>query len=93
METTRFKVKRVRWRKDGRKSSPIIDALDVKHRKYSRDVRMKIAELASKVSYNDSRLEFETATSVHIPKRTIHCFVQEIVQPLFEANKTAAADR
>jgi len=87
--TLRFKVKRVRRRKNGRTSSPILDALDVRRRKYTRDVRMKLAEFASKMSYNDSSLEFETATGVHVPKRTIHCFVQEVAPSLLEANKTA----
>ncbi|MBS7614899.1 hypothetical protein KEJ18_04125 [Candidatus Bathyarchaeota archaeon] len=76
-------------RTDDKTSSPILDALDVKRRKYARDVRMKLAEFASKMSYNDSSLEFETATGVHVPKRTIHSFVQEIAPPLLEANKTA----
>ena len=84
----RFKVKRVIRRIDGRTSSPILDALDVRCQKYSRDVRMKLAEFASKMSYNDSRLEFETATGVHVPKRTIHSFVKEIAPKLLEANKT-----
>ena len=50
---------------------------------------MKLAEFASKMSYNDSSLEFETATGVQVPKRTIHSFVQEIAPPLLDANKTA----
>gem|GEM_PF-2502377 len=84
----RFKVKRVIRRTDKSISSPILEALDVKHRKYSRDVRMKLAEFASKMSYKDSSLEFEAVTGVHVPKRTIHSFVQEIAPPLLEANKT-----
>jgi len=87
--TVRFKVKRVIRRSDDSISSLILEALDVKNRKYSRDVRMKLAEFASKMSYNDSSLEFETATGVHVPKRTIHSFVQEISPPLLEVNKTA----
>jgi len=45
------------------------------------------------MSYNDSSLEFETATGVHVPKRIIHSFVQEIAPPLLEANKTANEPR
>ena len=66
-----FKVKRVIRRKDGRAFSPILDALDVSRRKYARGVRMELTEFASKMSYSDASLEFETATSVHVPKRTI----------------------
>ena len=47
----RFKVKRVMRRTDNRIESPILAALDVKRRKYSRDVRMKLVEFASKMSY------------------------------------------
>jgi len=72
---------------DNRVSSPILEALDVKRRKYSRDVRMKMAEFASKMTYKDARLEFETATGVHIPKRTIHSFVQEIAPLLPPSGK------
>ena len=46
-------------------SAPILEALDVKRRKYSRDVRMKLAEFASKMTYQDASLEFETATGVY----------------------------
>jgi hypothetical protein len=84
----RFTVKRVIRQTDGRTASPILDVLDVNRRKYSRDVRMKLAEFASKMSYNDSSLEFETATGIHVPKRTIHSFVQEVAPALLEANKT-----
>ncbi|MBS7614292.1 hypothetical protein KEJ18_00930 [Candidatus Bathyarchaeota archaeon] len=86
--TVRFKVKRVISRTDSSVSTPILEALDVKRRKYSRDVRMKLAEFASKMTYQDASLEFETATGVHVPKRTILSFVQEIAPPLLEANKT-----
>jgi len=39
---------------------------------------MKLAELASVMSYRDASREFETATGVHVPTRTIHSFVKEI---------------
>lgn len=84
----RFRVKKVIRREDGRVFSPILEALDVKRRKYSRDVRMKLAEFASVMSYRDASREFETATGVHVPKRTIHSFVKEISPKLLEANKT-----
>jgi len=86
--TVRFKVKRVISRADNTVRSPILEALDMKRRKYSRDVRMKLAEFASKMTYQDASLEFETATDVNVPKRTILSFVQKIAPPLLEANKT-----
>jgi hypothetical protein len=85
----RFRVKKVIRREDGRVFSPILEALDVKRRKYSRDVRMKLAEFASVMSYGDASREFETVTGVHVPKRTIHSFVREIAPRLLEANRTA----
>ena len=87
--TISLKVKRVISRIDNSVSAPILEALDVKRRRYSRDVRMKLAEFASKMTYGDAGLEFETATGIHVPKRTILSFVQEIAPPLLEANKAA----
>ena len=86
--TIRFKVKRVISRIDNSVSAPILEALDVKRRKYSKDVRIKLAEFASKMTYRDASLEYETATGVYIPKRTILSFVQEIAPPLLEADET-----
>lgn len=86
--TIRFRVKRVISRADNKVSAPILEALDVKRRKYSRDVRLKLAEFASKMSYHDASLEFETATGVQVPKRTILSFIQEIAPPLLAANRT-----
>jgi len=40
------------------------------------------------MSYGDASREFETATGVHVPKRTIHSFVREISPGLLEANRT-----
>jgi len=87
--TIKFKVKRVKGRGDGGTFSPILDSLDVNRRKYTRDVRMKLAEFASVMSYRDASREFETATGVNVPKRTIHSFVKEIAPRLLEANKTS----
>ena len=54
----RFRVDRVVRRTDGRVHSPILEALDVNPRKYSRDVRRKYVEFASKMSYGDASIEF-----------------------------------
>mgnify|MGYP001590656765 CR=1 FL=1 len=85
--TINFRVQKVKSRTDNTISSPILESLDLKRRKYSKDLRMKLAEYASKMSYQDASLEFETATGIRIPKRTIHRFVHEIAQPLLKANK------
>ena len=85
----RFTAKKIIRRSDGQTSTPILEALDVKRRRYSRGVRMRLAEFASKMSYGDACLEFETATGVHVPKRTVHSFVGEIAPRLLEAGKMA----
>ena len=51
---------------------------------------MRLAEFASTMSYRDARREYETATGIRVPKRTIHSFVQEIAPELLEAVKTSA---
>lgn len=84
----RFKVKRVIRRIDNAVRSPILEAWDVKRKRYSREVRMKCVDFASKMSYQDASEEFEEATGVHVPKRTIHSFVQQIAPSLREAHKT-----
>ncbi len=38
------------------------------------------------MSYQDASLEFETATGIRVPKRTIHRFVHEIAPRLLKAN-------
>jgi len=53
----RFKAKIIR-RSDGKTSSPILEALDIKHRRYSRGVRMRRVEFSSKMSYGDAGTEF-----------------------------------
>lgn len=85
--TINFKVQKVKNRTDKTIASPILECLGVKRCKYSKDLRMKLAEYASKMSYRDASLTFETATGIHVPKRTIHRFVHEIAPPLLQANK------
>ena len=41
-----FKAKKIIRRSDGKTSTPILEALDVKRRRYSRGVRMKLAEFS-----------------------------------------------
>ena len=84
--TISFRVQKVRSLVDNTVSSPILECLGVKRRKYSKDLRIALAEYASKMSYQDASLEFETATGIHVPKRTIHSFVQEIAPKLLRVN-------
>jgi hypothetical protein len=76
----------VKMKRGGRVSSPIIYALNIEKRKYSRDVRILLADKASRLSYQDAQIDFMNHTGVRVPKRTIHSFVQEIGRQLCEAN-------
>lgn len=76
----------VKMKRGGRVFSPIIYALNIEKRKYSQEVRMLLADKASRLSYQDAMIDFQNHTGVKIPKRTIHSFVQEIGRQLGEAN-------
>jgi len=82
-----FKVHRIVKRGTDDVVSPILLALDVKGRKYSRDVRIACSEYASKMSYGDASLEYETGTGIRVPKRTIHSWVRELAPRLLEEYK------
>ena len=77
----------IKVKRDGRVFSPIIYALKIEKRKYSRDVKMLLADKASRLSYQDAQIDFQNHTGVRVPKRTIHSFVQEIGRQLGEANQ------
>ena len=55
-----FTVAKVK--RDGRVFSPIIYALNIEKRKYSRDVRMLLADKASRLSYHDAMIDFQNHT-------------------------------
>lgn len=50
---------------------------------------MACAEYATKMSYGDASLEYETGTGIHVPKRTIHTWVKELAPRLLEAYNRA----
>jgi len=85
---TVVKVKRGR-----RVFSPIIYAWNIRRLKYSRDVRMLLADKASRLSYQDAMIDFENHTGVEVPKSTIHSFVQEIVDSWVKQTKPRLAVR
>ena len=78
----------IKMKRSGKVFSPIIYALNIEKRKYSRDVRMLLADKASRLSYQDAQIDFMNHTGVKVPKRTIHSFVQEIGRQLGEANSS-----
>lgn len=66
-----FKVEEAWLRHD------ISSAFHIRNQKYTRDFRMLCVDLASRMSYGDASKEIEKKDQkIHIPKRTIHSFVQ-----------------
>jgi len=63
-------------RTDNTVNLPVLEALDVNLYKYSRDVRMKLAEFASKISYTESTRTDDWAVLIaqtrEISKRETH---------------------
>ena len=76
----------VKVRRRGRVRSPILDALGIRRRRYSSEVRMLLADMAARLSYGDTRKQFREITGIDVPKRTIHSFVQEVGSELGNAS-------
>ena len=87
----RFRTLKVKNHATGETLTPILDILDVRGRRYTRQVKAQCAELTSKLSYGDTSEEYHRLTGVRIPKSTIHGFTQEIAPGMLDANLNAAA--
>lgn len=81
----RFRTLKVRNLTTGETTTPILDLLDVRGRRYTRQVKAECAELTSKLSYGDVREEYHRLTGVLIPKSTIHGFTQELAPAMLQA--------
>ena len=75
----------------GETFTPILDILNVRGHRYTRQVKAQCAELTSKLSYDDTREEYHRLTGVWIPKSTIHGFTQQIAPDMLMANLNPAA--
>ncbi|MGC8593890.1 MAG: hypothetical protein ACP5LF_06365 [Nitrososphaeria archaeon] len=64
--------------KDGRITSPLLDALGIRRQNYSRELKMMLAEIASVASYGETSDAFKRITNAEAPKSTIHGFMQEV---------------
>jgi len=84
-----FKTWKVKNHATGETLTPILDILDVRGRKYARQVKAQCAELTSKLSYGDTREEYHRLTGLRIPKSTIHGFTQELTAGMLNANLNA----
>ncbi len=70
--------------------SSTLDALGIRRKRYSNDVRIMCSDLESDASYGRASKQFERITGIHVPKRTIHAFVEQIAPVLEEENMKAA---
>ena len=86
-----FRTLKVRNPATGETITPILQILQVRGRKYTRQVKAECAELTSKLSYGDTREEYHRLRGLWIPKSTIHGFTQELAPDMLMANLNAAA--
>lgn len=80
-----FVLRIVKVRRGDHVISPILDALGIRRRRYSPELRMILADMAARLSYSDTRVQFMELSGIDIPKRTIHSFVQEVGRKLNDA--------
>lgn len=85
-----FKTWKVKNHATGENFTPILGILDIRGRRYTRQVKAECAELTSKLSYGDTREEYHRLTGIWIPKSTIHGFTQQIAPDMLIANLNAA---
>lgn len=58
--------------------APILLALGVRRHRYTRDLRLTCAEEASRTTYGEASESILRSLGVHVPRRTIWSFVQEL---------------
>ncbi|MGI0139763.1 MAG: UPF0236 family transposase-like protein, partial [Thermoplasmata archaeon] len=73
-----LRVRRVRDRLNGGTFAPLLVALDIGKRRYTPEVRVAAAELATRTSYGEASEVLERDLGLRIPRRTIWNFLQEI---------------
>ncbi|MGC8558102.1 MAG: hypothetical protein ACP5NC_03805 [Nitrososphaeria archaeon] len=71
-------LKIIKLKRGNKITSPILDRLGIRREKYSREVKMKLADMASVASYGESSRMFKNISGIDLPKSTIHGFVQEV---------------
>jgi len=79
-----FKTWKVENHATGETLTPMLDIINVRGRRYTRQVKAQCAELTSKLSYGDTREEYHRLTGVWIPKSTIHGFIQELAPDMLQ---------
>jgi Uncharacterised protein family (UPF0236) len=73
-----LRVRRVRDRQEGGTFAPLLVALGLGKRRYTPEVRLAAAELATRTSYGEASEAIERDLGLRIPRRTIWNFLQEI---------------
>jgi hypothetical protein len=73
-----LRVQRVRDRQEGGTFAPLLAALDLGKRRYTPELRVAAAELATRTSYGEASEALERDLGLRIPRRTIWNFLQEI---------------
>ncbi|MGI0070505.1 MAG: hypothetical protein ACRECT_00255 [Thermoplasmata archaeon] len=73
-----LRVQRVRDRQLGGTFAPLTVALGLGKRRYTPEVRLAAAELASRTSYGEASEVIERDLGLRIPRRTVWNFLQEI---------------
>ena len=71
-------VQRVRDRLEGGTFAPLTAALGLGKKRYTPEVRLAAAELASRTSYGEASEVIERDLGLRIPRRTVWNFLQEI---------------
>ncbi len=75
-------VTRVRDRLTGRVFSPLVEALGLGRKRYTPELRLAAAELATRTSYEEASQALERTLGFRIPRRTIWDFLQELADTL-----------
>ena len=73
-----LRVQRVRDRQDGGTFAPLTAALGLGKRRYTPEVRLAAAELATRTSYGEASEVIERDLGLRIPRRTVWNFLKEI---------------
>ena len=70
--------RRVRDRLSGHTFAPLLTALGLGKRRYTPELRLAAAEMATRTSYGEASEALERTVGIHVPRRTIWNFLQEI---------------
>lgn len=81
-------LKIIKLKREDEITSPILARLGIRRGKYSREVKMKLADMASVATYGESSRMFKNILGIDVLKSTMHGFVQEVGQLIrFDQNE------